>query len=239
MALGLGFGCGGGSSDDEAEAEASGGGTDATVAETTGGAESTAAETEGASEEGETAGTDDGADTTTPGDGGSTSASTGEEPPTGDVWVDAKGTVIGYYRVVTNDSDDAVEGLVDFDDVSWFVVPEHDRLYALDTFGMAFFESTDCTGSVHLAPRNSSYGSFREGIVTLAWGPDDEGLLFVVPPGAERVDAEFGSWVDWTYGCLDFESGIFPNPPTMFYAEADVLWVEPPPFVPPLTIEHH
>jgi hypothetical protein len=159
-------------------------------------------------------------------------------PPTGDVWVDAEGEVIGLYRVVVDDDEDAVEGLVDFDDITWGVATDHMSVGAIDTFGQTFWESTDCTGPAFVA-EVPSFGSFRGGVVASAQSADFTELLFVVPPQAEPAPMTFGSWMDWQYGCLNFDVGIYDFPPTSFYAEADLVFVEPPGFVPPLSIEHH
>lgn len=175
--------------------------------------------------------------TTTPDDETGT-GSTGEAPLTGDVWVDANGDVIGLYRVVVDDDEDAVEGLVDGNDATWRVIGNM-VIDAIDGYGVTFYESTDCTGPAYFAEPNASWGAFREGIVAAAIAPDYSATLFVVPPGAERVEITFGSWVDGLYGCLNLEIGIYDYAPTTFYAEADVLIVEPPAFVPPLAIEHH
>lgn len=186
-------------------------------------------------------GDDDDGDTTTLDTGTDTGAAdTTGDAPTGDVWVDAEGTVLGLYRVVVDDDGDAVEGLV-IDDVTWAVSTDHTVVFSIDNFGQAFFESNDCSGPV-LVAEVPSFGSFRTGIVASAPGdtpPDYAPYVFVVPEGTERVEVEFASWIDWTYGCLDFEVGIYDNPPGSYYAEADLVFVQPPTFVPPLSIEHH
>jgi hypothetical protein len=173
--------------------------------------------------------------TTWPGDG--TGETTGAAP-TGDVWVDAEGEVIGLYRVVVDDDEDAVEGLVDFDDITWVVYSGHTDVGPIDTFGEVFWESTDCTGPMYIA-ETPSWGSFREGIVASAIGVDYAEVVFVVPPGAQRMPVAFGSWWNALYGCLNFEVGIYDYPPAEFYAQEDLVFVQRPEFVPPLAIEHH
>lgn len=162
-----------------------------------------------------------------------------ESLPTGDLWVDAEGTIIGTYRVVVDDDGDSVEGLVQLDaDVTWQVSTDHTSTSAIDAFGQVFYASSDCSGPAWVA-EVPSFGSFRSGIVASAPLEFGDALTFVVPADAARVEETFASWIDWQYGCLDFDVGIYDNPPTSFLPEDALLLVEPPVFTPPLTIEHH
>lgn len=178
--------------------------------------------------------TDPGTATTPADDSGDDSTG---EVPTGDVWVDANGDVIGLYRVVVDDDRDAIEGLVDADDVTWRVRPYHDELSGIDDFALVFYETDDCTGPRYFVEANPSYGSFDPDVLASGYAVGDEELFFFVPADAERVQPTLHSWYDFFYGCQSFESQDFV--PGLLVAEDDVVSVTPPAFVPPLMIEHH
>jgi len=161
--------------------------------------------------------------------------STGEAP-SGDVWVDAEGTVIGLYRVTTDDDEEAVEGLVDAMDATWRVSDDRMFVSPVDTHGIVYWESTDCTGPRYFADPND-FDPFREGIVTRV-STDFFDVTFVIPPDTAEVEITFASWWNAGFGCIaEGPDGDYDDP-TTFYAEADVLLVTEPVFVPPLTIEH-
>jgi hypothetical protein len=184
-------------------------------------ADTTAAEAEG----GTTFSTEDGGATESTGD-----------VPSGDVWVDAEGTVIGLYRVTTDEDEEAVEGLVDSMDATWRVSDDRMFVGPVEAHGMVYWESTDCTGPRYFADPND-YDPFREGIVTRI-STDFFEVTFVIPPDTAQVEITFASWWNTGFGCVaEGLDGDFDDP-TSFYAEKDLLLVEPPVFVPPLTIEH-
>lgn len=205
----------------------------------------------GGESSGEASGQDSGAST---GAGGSTSGadatdaastdltsvdgSSSDGPaPTGDLWVDETGAVIGLYELLIFGS--ATEVLVQLDaDITWVVSFDHLSLGAVLNFGNFFYESTDCTGPGLIA---STPGGDVEGLVIGAHDVDDELFTFVVPDGLEVSEGEFGSWVDDDLGgCLNFDIGIYPNnAPTTFYRQEDLQAISPPPFVGELTLEHH
>lgn len=156
----------------------------------------------GGESSGEASGQDSGAST---GAGGSTSGadatdaastdltsvdgSSSDGPaPTGDLWVDETGAVIGLYELLIFGS--ATEVLVQLDaDITWVVSFDHLSLGPVLNFGNFFYESTDCTGPGLIA---STPGGDVEGLVIGAHDVDDELFTFVVPDGLEVSEGEFG-----------------------------------------------
>lgn len=165
------------------------------------------------------------------------SSSSDGPAPTGDLWVDETGAVIGFYELLIFGS--ATEVLVQLDaDITWVVSFDHLSLGPVLNFGDFFYESTDCTGPGLIA---STPGGDVEGLVIGAYDVNDDLFTFIVPAGLEVSKAEFGSWVDDKLGgCFNFDTGIYPNnAPTTFYRQEDLQAISPPPFVGELTLEHH
>ncbi|MBK8240662.1 MAG: hypothetical protein IPK74_34505 [Deltaproteobacteria bacterium] len=171
-------------------------------------------------------------------DDGSTGADGGEsgEQPTGDVWVDAAGTVLGLSRTLNDFRDDAVAGLITPDGASWQVVDDAQiqEVVALDRYlATAFYASMDCSGPPMFA--TGWVAEIRTEVVTSALAGDLSEVEFVVPEGVDPVPAEFASWVG-DIGCVTHEHS---DPPAALYRAEDIVLVEPPAFVAPLAVEYH
>lgn len=165
-------------------------------------------------------------------------SSSGPDAPSGELWVDEEGTVIGYRRVVVDPADgDSFEGLVELDaDIAWEVSADRRDLFVPDSFGQAVYESSDCSGPVWVGP--TDIHGFRPGVVGSALGVDGP-IFFVLAEGAQGSNLEFASWYNGQYSCLNFETGIYPYPPDYFHPEQDLVRVTLPEFVAPLHIENH
>ncbi len=186
-----------------------------------------------------------GASSSSDGDAPATSADDGStggdgsesgEQPTGDVWVDAAGTVLGLSRTLNDFRDDAVAGLITPDGASWQVVDDAQiqAVVALDRYlATAFYASMDCSGPPMFA--TGWVAEIRTKVVTSALAGDLTEAAFVLPEGVDPVPAEFASWVS-DIGCVTHAHS---DPPAALYRAEDIVLVEPPAFVAPLAIEYH
>ena len=160
---------------------------------------------------------------------------------TGDVWVDAKGRVIGLMRTIDDENGrSAVSALVDDAGLSWAIDPTQGTIAALDTKGTWYYEGANCTGKRWLANgTGDSIGNARPGVTTSPnYSVGGHFVILAPKPGAVSVQLPpMLSWDDPFRSC----KGMNEAASTPFgFAEADVLTPKAPTgFVAPFRIERH